>query len=156
MSSELKRWKRWAQIEAENMARTYYENKYLLSSSQIEIAMAKLQILQTIVNKVQFVLDEGDMAKVKDIIFEQNIDAITAFKYEKNNKKSLLSSPYSSPTSLQRKMNRSFSKLPPITSPIGTENNENENGNENVFEYVFKNPNELELESNIAEMHYLL
>ena len=53
MSSELKRWKRWAQIEAENMARTYYENKYLLLSSQTEIAMAKLQILEQIMNKVQ-------------------------------------------------------------------------------------------------------
>ena len=82
MSSELKRWKRWAQIDAENLARTYYENKYLMLSSQIEIAMAKLIVLETIVNKVQFVLDGGDMEKVKAVIFEPSIEMLAASKFQ--------------------------------------------------------------------------
>ena len=154
MSSELKRWKRWAQIEAENMARTYYENKYLLLSSQIEISMAKLEILENIVNKVQFVLDGGDMEKVKNIIFEPAIEIYP--------KKSVSPSPYTSPSlsqsqcalqrSIEKKMNKSFSNLPPITSPKAADGDHGGQSKDIVVEYIFKNPNMLLLEASVASL----
>ena len=66
MTIEIKKWKRWAQNEAQNMARTYYENKYMLLSTQIEIAMARLQVLESMFNKVTFVLDGGSLEAVKN------------------------------------------------------------------------------------------
>eukprot|EP01084_Bolivina_argentea_P089620 161671_1 len=89
------------------------------------------------------------------IIFEEENNIKSVFKYNNNKKNSYLSSPYGSPTSLQKKMNNSFSKLPPIRSPIsggGDNDNDNDNDaeNENIIEYTFKNPNDLQLASNIA------
>ena len=182
MSSELKRWKRWAQIEAENMARTYYENKYLLLSSQIEISMAKLQILQQIVNKVQFVLDGGDMEKVKHIIFQYGgITKINKYKKSSSSTSSSSSSsssstsPFSSPSlsqsqlAIEKKMNKSFSNLPAITSsptsPKVTEqkqtindnnNNNNNNNDQSMIEYIFKNPNMLSLQPEINALQEAL
>jgi len=61
MRKETKKWRRYAQVTMENMARTYFENRLLHVNSKIHVFAKRLEVLNQRLNQVQQVLDGKDM-----------------------------------------------------------------------------------------------
>jgi len=61
MRKETKKWRRYAQVTMENMARTYFENRLLYVNSRIQLFARRLEVLNGRLNQVQQVLDGKDM-----------------------------------------------------------------------------------------------
>lgn len=72
MRKETKKWRRFAQVSMENMARTYFENRLLLIGSKIEISAARLEVLNERLNHVGRVLDGQNMNSLSVVWFDES------------------------------------------------------------------------------------
>lgn len=62
--TDIKRWRKYAEIDLENMARTYYENKMLQCSTKQQIAAIRQELVAEKINQVQMVLDGAKIEEV--------------------------------------------------------------------------------------------